>query len=66
MSYNVVRATGLTGIYKGNDIEVQIGKTYADTIVKINGKKVENCQGVWIKCVVGKITSMHLEFNHGK
>lgn len=60
---NRVRATGITGIYKGKEIEVHIGKTGYESKVFINGKKVTSCSGVWIKLVAGETTKMFLTFD---
>jgi hypothetical protein len=59
---NRVRAIGLTGIYKGKEIEVRIGKTGATSYVLVNGKII-NCSGVWIKIIPNQTTKMYLTFD---
>ncbi len=58
---NGVTATGITGRFKGDQIEVIFGKSYQDTIIKVNGKKIDLVQAVYLKCVVGQVTKMTLE-----
>jgi hypothetical protein len=66
MKHNTVRATGITGIYKDAEIEIDIGQHSHDTQIRINGKKVQNCTGVWIKMRSGEPTRLFLEFvKHG-
>ena len=58
---NRVTATGLTGIFKGDQIEIDIGKTGNDTIIKVNGKKLNNVIAAYIKMKSGEINKLTLE-----
>jgi len=60
---NTVSATGLSGIYVDKEINIKIGKTYEDTVIKVNNKIVKNCIGAWIKMVMNKPTKVYLEFD---
>ncbi len=60
---NTIRARGVYGKYKNADIEVDIKPLASKCEVRVHGKKITNCVGVWIKLVVGKPTTMFLEFD---
>ena len=61
MTYNRVRAIGVTGIFKNQDIEIDIGATGHDTKIKVNGKEIHNVAGCWIKMLPDKITTVTLD-----
>ena len=61
MNYNRVRATGVTGIYKGKNIEIDIGATSHDTIIKVNGEEIHNVLGCWIKMLPDKPTTITMD-----
>lgn len=58
---NRVIATGLTGKFQGDQIEIDIGKTGNDTIIKVNGKKLDNVIGAFIRMRAGEINKLTLE-----
>ena len=45
----VIRSRVIEGNYKDTDIEVEIGDSGATTIVKMNGKKINNCEALYLK-----------------
>ena len=61
MTYNRILATGVTGIYKDQGIEIVIGNNGHDTIIKANGKEIKNVLGCWIKMIPDKPTTVTLE-----
>jgi len=46
---NRITAKCVKGIYKDKEVEIQIGNTHKDTIVKINGKQIPLIQSIHIK-----------------
>lgn len=58
---NRVIATGVSGKFKGQRIEVIFGKSYNDSKVLVDGKIVKGVLGVWIKCRAGEITKLTIE-----
>ena len=59
--YNRVHATGITGIFKDKQIEILIGDSGGDTVIKVNGKKIDNCVGAWIKILPDRPTKLTLD-----
>ncbi len=59
--FNRITAKGVKGIYKDQSIEVRIGKTYVDTQIFIDGKKIDLVQSIHISMRVGKVTTITIE-----
>ena len=66
MSYNRVRATGVTGIFKNQNIEIDIGTHGHTTTIKVNGKIINNVIGCWIKMLPDKPTVITLDMINEK
>ncbi len=66
MKKNLIIATGVTGIYKDQDIEIEIGKHSNECHVKVNGKEVNDIFGVHIHLRAGELTTIVLEKFAGK
>lgn len=61
MAINRIISKPATGIYKDKEIEVEFGKSYEDTFVKVDGKIIKGVQFVGIKCRVGEMTKLVIE-----
>jgi len=62
-NFNRVLCKGVNGIYKDKQLEIKIGKTHADSSVKVNGTTVKNVTACYIKIVPHKITTVTLEID---
>jgi hypothetical protein len=62
MKLNRVTAIGVKGIYKDKFIEVIIDDYPKNCVVKVDGKKVDNCAGVYIKLLPDRFPVMTLNF----
>lgn len=59
---NIIRATGVSGIYKDKDIEIKIGKNSEDSQVLVNGKEIgKSIFGIHIHMRAGQKTTVILE-----
>ena len=61
MKMNRITAKGVSGIYKDEDIEVEIGESSEKCAVKVNGQYVKNILGIHIHMRAGKLTTLVLE-----
>ncbi len=58
---NRIIARPATGIYKDKLIEVEFGRDFSDTFVKVDGEILKNVQFVGVKCRVGQFTTLVIE-----
>jgi len=58
---NIIKARVQTGKYKDSNFEIEIGKTSDDTIIKCNGKPMDDVFGAHIHMRVGQVTTLVLE-----
>ena len=61
MKKNIIRAMGVSGIYRDKEIEIHIGASSDKTIIKVNGKPVDLIFGAHIHMRTGEMTTVVLE-----
>ena len=58
---NRITCMGVKGIYKDQEIEIELGPTHQETNVFINGKPVDFVQSIHISAKVGEVTTIQIE-----
>lgn len=58
---NIIKAIVQTGKYKDSNFEIEIGRTSDDTIIKCNGKLMNDVFGAHIHMRVGEVTTLIIE-----
>lgn len=60
---NNILCEGVKGIFKDKQVELYIGPTAAESVLKVNGEMVHNIQAVHLSIRLGKPTRLFIEKN---
>ena len=58
---NILTGRITTGIYKGHEFELVIGKVPQKHRITIGNKQIENCTGIWIKLMPDELPRITIE-----